>query len=356
MNNRQNYWNNWSGSRQNNVNNFRQNQGERWNQVQNNQQNRQDWFSNRQDNRQDWRVDNREDWQNHREDMWDYRWDRADDILDDVQDYHDDLFDDHWWGGTAWGGYPPNYQHPQNPWWWWVPTAWSSISSIVSQPEPVYYDHDLTIIYEGDQVYQNGQPPVPVDQYRDSALLTALGVEQPPPPTPPDETAATGNAPPAEEWMPLGVWALTQEEKGDAIMFFQISVNKEGIISGGYQNVMTGDSKPIAGRVDKQSQRATWRIGDNQYTVLETGLYNLTKDVTTVSMHFGTERTQTWLMVRLPAPEMPGTPTAVDTLGKRELPPVMGAAAKPAASPPPGTPAAAKPAASPPPGTPAAGR
>jgi hypothetical protein len=124
--------------------------------------------------------------------------------------------------------------------------------------------------------------------------------------------------------MPLGVWALTQEDKGDAILFFQISVNKEGIISGGYQNVMTGESKPIAGRVDKQTQRAVWRIGENTSTVIETGLFNLTKDVTTVLMHFGKDQTQTWLMVRLPAPQMPDAPTKVDTTEKRELPPVMG--------------------------------
>lgn len=152
-------------------------------------------------------------------------------------------------------------------------------------------------------------------------------VQQPPPPTPPatvspTPAAAPAAAPPAD-WMPLGVWALTQEEKGDAVMFFQISVNKDGMISGGYQNVMTGESKPIAGSVDKQSQRAAWHIGDNQDTVIETGLFNLTKDVTTVAMHFGKDKTQTWLMVRLPAPQLPSAPTAVDTTAKREPPPAV---------------------------------
>ncbi|MCE5230390.1 mu-protocadherin-cell-suface protein, partial [bacterium] len=90
------------------------------------------------------------------------------------------------------------------------------------------------------------------------------------------------------------------------------------------QNVMTGDNKPVAGSVDKKTQRAAWRIGDNKNTVIETGLFNLTQDVTPVSMDFGKGQSQTWLMVRLPAPEMPGAPTKVDTTGKRELPPVMG--------------------------------
>jgi hypothetical protein len=43
----------------------------------------------------------------------------------------------------------------------------------------------------------------------------------------------------------MGVWALTQEEKGDAVMFLQISVSKEGIISGAYKNTLThGESLP----------------------------------------------------------------------------------------------------------------
>ena len=319
VNNRQDYWNDWSGNRQQNLDDFRQNQDQRWDNIKDVSDDRQDWFNDAQDDRQDWRVDNREDWQEHREDLWDYRYDRADDLWDDVRDYHDDLFDDQWWGGSFWGVgyYPPAYQYPSNPWWWWVPTAWSTVSSIVDQPDPVYYDNDVTVIYQGDQVYQNGQPPVPADQYREQAIALAANVEQPPPPAPPENSET--------EWMPLGVWALAPEDKGEAVMFFQISVNREGIISGGYQNVMAGESKPIAGSVDKQTQRVAWRIGDNENTVIETGLYNLTTDVTTVSIHFDKTQTQTWMLVRLPAPQMPNAPTKIDTGGERKLPPVMGA-------------------------------
>ncbi len=55
--------------------------------------------------------------------------------------------------------------------------------------------------------------------------------------------------------------------------------------------------------VDKNTQRAAWTIGDNKSNVLETGVNNLTQDETSVLVHFGTERTQTWLMVRLEDPE-----------------------------------------------------
>ena len=49
--------------------------------------------------------------------------------------------------------------------------------------------------------------------------------------------------------MPLGVFALAQEEKGDAVMFFQISVNRAGLISGAYTSTIADDERPnVVGR------------------------------------------------------------------------------------------------------------
>ena len=115
-------------------------------------------------------------------------------------------------------------------------------------------------------------------------------------------------AQPPEEWLPLGVFALAQEEKGDAVMFFQISVNRAGVISGAYQSVLTDEALPIAGRVDKTSQRAAWRIGDKTETIFESSLANLTQDVSPVLVHFGKDRAQTWLLVRMPEPAPAGQP------------------------------------------------
>ena len=44
-------------------------------------------------------------------------------------------------------------------------------------------------------------------------------------------------------------------------------------------------------------------IGDNQNTVLETGLYNLTQDQTPVLAHYGNNQTSTYLFARLEAPQ-----------------------------------------------------
>ena len=40
-------------------------------------------------------------------------------------------------------------------------------------------------------------------------------------------------------------------------------------------------------------------IGDNTTTVVETGLYNLTKDEAPALMHMGADRTEQWLLVRM---------------------------------------------------------
>ena len=63
-------------------------------------------------------------------------------------------------------------------------------------------------------------------------------------------------------------------------------------------------AQPVEGRVDKESQRAAWWIGINQNNILETGIYNLTKEETPVLVHFGNQRTQTWLLVRLEDPNV----------------------------------------------------
>jgi hypothetical protein len=89
-------------------------------------------------------------------------------------------------------------------------------------------------------------------------------------------------------------------------MFFQISVGKDGVVTGPYKNVLSGEQSPISGQVDKKTQRVALKIGSN--TVIETGLQNLTQDVASCLVHFGPDTTQTWLLVRLKQPEMPNAP------------------------------------------------
>jgi hypothetical protein len=301
VNNRQDFWNNWSGQRQDRLNNFQQNQDQRWNNL-----------NSAREDRQAWRDTNREDWQNYRNDMWDYRYDRADQIWDNVQDYHDDLFDNHWWG--SW--YPGYGVAATNPWWWWAPATAGFVGGFVTgaaTSEPYYYDYGVNTVYQGDTVYVDGKPAGSTKDYTEKAVKLANSVEETPPPMPSKKKDS-------EEWLPMGVWALTQEQKGDAVMFLQISVNKEGVISGGYKNTLTGQQEQVIGAVDRESQLAAWRLGQNGKTVIETGIFNLTKDVAPVAIHFDTSNTQTWLMVRLPQPLMPDQPQKVEAIDRTPPP------------------------------------
>jgi hypothetical protein len=85
-------------------------------------------------------------------------------------------------------------------------------------------------------------------------------------------------------------------------MIVQLAVSKEGIIAGTFYNGTTDEGRPIEGMVDQESQRAAWKLADgtNPEVVMETGIYNLTQEETSALVHFGPEKTQTWLMVRLP--------------------------------------------------------
>ena len=88
-------------------------------------------------------------------------------------------------------------------------------------------------------------------------------------------------------------------------MLLQLTVSKEGIIAGTFYNETTDVSHPIEGMVDKETQRAAWRPADdsNEELVMETGIYNLAEDETTALVHFGSEKTQEWLLVRLEDPD-----------------------------------------------------
>jgi hypothetical protein len=294
-------WSKRSEQRQQRRDDFQKNRDQRW-----------DKLESAREDRQEWRDQRREDWQQHREDLWDYRADRAEEIWDNAQDFYDDIFDDAWWGSWGWGGYWPYY--PVDPWWWWGTPGWAPVASYIDvSSEPIYEDYGMNVVYEDDTVYVDNQP-VPVEQ-RDGPIMDAAeNVEQPPAPMPPPDPKQKG------EWMPLGVFALTQEERGDPVMFFQLSINKEGVISGAFQSTLSDDSKQVAGKLDKKTQLVAWRIGENGQTIYETSLANLTQDVSPVVIHFKRTMAQTWLLVRMPQPAPAGQAQKLPTAPKAPPP------------------------------------
>jgi hypothetical protein len=244
------------------------------------------------------------DWENYRRNLWGYRHDRADEIRDRIRDACDDIFTFDWWRRHDRHYFViGNY----SPWWWWNPCAWDTavLFGGFGWSAPIYYDYGVNVIVD-DNVYVDGEYWGPRASYAQRAIELGNPPVAAQPPVPPQAAGQSA------EWQPFGVFALTQEDKGDAIMFFQLAMNKDGLISGAFTNVLVDDVETVTGSIDKRTQRAAWHVGDKTNTVFEAGVANLTQDVAPVLIHFDTRATQTWLLVRLPSPDLPTAPTAVD--------------------------------------------
>jgi len=105
--------------------------------------------------------------------------------------------------------------------------------------------------------------------------------------------------------MPLGVYALSKDGETAASpnVYLQLSLNKEGLLAGTFYNVTTDKTYPAEGMVDKETQRAAWKMADSENApIMVTGTYNLTEDEAPTQVHFADGQTQNWLMVRLKEP------------------------------------------------------
>ena len=83
----------------------------------------------------------------------------------------------------------------------------------------------------------------------------------------------------------------------------QLALNKEGVIRGNLQDVLTDKVMPVVGAVDKKTQRVAMKLEGNDSVVVETGLYNLTNDEVPVLVHFGPDRQEPRTLIRLKQPE-----------------------------------------------------
>ncbi len=170
----------------------------------------------------------------------------------------------------------------------WAAASWDSMNNWLGygSTQPTYYDYGNNVTYQDGSVAMNGQDMGTSDQYYQQAQgLATAGADAP--------------ADDDQQWLPLGVFAMTHDQQTDADLILQLAVNKQGIIRGNYTATLTDDTKPVNGSVDRKTQRAAWTIGDNKDNVIETGIYNLTKDEAPALVHFGKDKTEQWTLVRL---------------------------------------------------------
>ena len=118
--------------------------------------------------------------------------------------------------------------------------------------------------------------------------------------------APRAKRPTKSDWLPLGVFALTQDGQASGAepsLYMQLAISKQGVISGTLKNTLTGKVQSLEGMADKKSQRVAWGVVDQERPIMETGLSNLTQDTSPALIHFADGQTQQWLMVRIPEPK-----------------------------------------------------
>jgi hypothetical protein len=212
-----------------------------------------------------------------------------------------------WWYSHphSWCGWHYGYGFTYRPWnyWWTVPTyaacvnwfTWSAPQQVWAQP--VYYDYGQggNVVYNDNSVYINGEKVASTTEFAQSAADLATVAP------PADEETAKKS-----EWLALGTFTVSSGEKDvEPNRIIQLAVNKDGVVSGTLYNTETDLTQSVQGKVDKDTQRVAIRITESENLVAETGLYNLTQEQAPVLVHFGAEKVENWLFVRLedPAPE-----------------------------------------------------
>lgn len=200
----------------------------------------------------------------------------------------------------AWGAYGRGW-YAQYPGAWlaagwaagaaWNACTWDSAAAYCgySDAPPEYYDYGNNVTYDDGNVYVNGDDAGTAEQYYDQASQIAA-------------TGAAAAAPADGQWLPLGVFAFTKPDQTKSDISIQLAVNKEGVIRGNYTDSKLNSNQVVHGSVDKKTQRVAMTVGDNTTNVIETGLYNLTKDEAPCLLHIGKDQTEQWLLVRLKKP------------------------------------------------------
>jgi hypothetical protein len=188
----------------------------------------------------------------------------------------------------------------ENPGWsaWAItrPFAWASWNSVGSwagySSEPASYSYGEEIYYSDGQVYSGDQPIATTEEYAEQAAAIA--------------TSEPAAEPAKNDWLPLGVFAITQDGQAsgpDPSLYMQLAISKQSVISGTLKNTLTGKVQSLEGMADKESQRVAWVVVDQERPIMETGLSNLTQDTSPALIHFADGQTQQWLMVRMPEPK-----------------------------------------------------
>ncbi|MBA3238954.1 MAG: hypothetical protein H0T62_11495 [Parachlamydiaceae bacterium] len=192
-----------------------------------------------------------------------------------------------WFNRNFWDQHhyrPSYYSYPGR---WWTPATATSMGAWLGwNSQPYYYENSSD--YGSTNTYWGTTDPTYADTYTPQQV-NEIAMEE--------ETAGS------IDWMPLGVFAIAKNTQSVASpnMFVQLALSKSGVIAGTLYNSTTDQTYELAGMVDHGSQRAAWKIADNDASpMVETGAYNLTMDESPIRIYFPNGSKQDMLLVRVP--------------------------------------------------------
>jgi hypothetical protein len=244
------------------------------------------------------------------------RFDRHHSVRNDWWDDWDHHFDDDdfewwhipfvvgWWGHHGfhdhhWGWW--DHHHHHHPWYWW---SWTYPNHLWTWFDygwhtPYYWDYGPGeyIYYDDGYVYVNGEQFQPAPVYYENTVELVEQV-----PTITEEVAVE------KEWLPLGVFAVTREGQAEAEVTVQLAITQDGIVGGTAHVQASGQTFPIEGTVEKETQRAVWSYTDDrsQRVIMETSIFNLTQPDATGLVQYSPDNIQVIELVRLEPPEGAG--------------------------------------------------
>lgn len=180
----------------------------------------------------------------------------------------------------------------------WAPTTWETVATQCGYATEgaTSYNYGDNVTAQDGNVMVDGQNVGTVEEYSLEAATLA-------------DTGAAATTTDDEDWLPLGVFAMVRNEQQHPQLLVQLAINKQGVLRGNYTDEVTDHTLPIRGAVDKDTQRAAWRVGDNQTAVMEAGLVDLTGEEAPALLHKN-GKTDHWLLIRLEQPQPAADATA----------------------------------------------
>ncbi len=179
-------------------------------------------------------------------------------------------------------GWAVHGYHPLTTATWAAAVAWTAGATSGTYS----YNYPATVVYESGDVYIDGQAAGSAATYSQQATTLAA-------------TGAQAKTTAADEWLPLGVFAIAPDNVQQPIALAQLAVNKSGVIDGAYYDTISDSMQPIQGSIDAKTGRAAWSVAGNQKATFETTLQALTRDNGPLLLHLQGSQLQHWSLARM---------------------------------------------------------